>query len=620
MSRPDSWRAGPGPGSRYESSSGFGDGSVAPSRAGPGPGSRYESSSGFGDGSVAPSRAGPGSRYESRSGFGDGYEAPSGSGFRFEALSRPGYGYGYGPGSVAPFESRARSGFGDGPVVPFESRARSGFGDGPVVPFESRAKSGFGDGPGAPSGSRSSNRCKFESGFTFGCGSNDSVPTKYNIFHTTPSKNKFITGILLQQEMEEALSDDLIKKIEDKLTNALKDQENIKQGADYLTNIFREYKRYVEKQTRDSRETAFSTKRELLQVVFASGLLLEKQRTLSTYGQDAHNESVARSSGPSNLENAKTIFEDAINRYRDYLLKTFVDSGHPIITPRGFVCGDIRSYIEDAFRQLYPNGYNILNRIPCIRIQSIPIQGHTCELFLTISQDKIELICNLEGTHDPVYQCAFYRSADGKSLLFIAKITGNPGFRNAHITLVLPIRSRWDPRINTANPHMTFAHKKPEVRIYFNCSVKAFSLHRMLTKFGEYIAKPSKTTIQLFRSMHDEHIEHLKNMLEIEKERKREKREEGKRRRLGTDGGSTNKILKIKEQIKIIKAKYKTTKLDKYLIQIDKLKEKIEQLKLKEKKNKIKEQIKEVKALHKLNPKKAYVNKMIKLKEKLNNM
>ena len=55
-------------------------------------------------------------------------------------------------------------------------------------------------------------------------------------------------------------------------------------------------------------------------------------------------------------------------------------------------------------------------------------------------------------------------------------------------------------------------------------------------------------------------------------------------------------------------------------ISIDKLKEKIEQLKLKDKKNKIKEQIKEVKALHKLNPKKAYVNKMIKLKEKLSNM
>ena len=421
--------------------------------------------------------------------------------------------------------------------------------------------------------------------------------------------------------MEKALSNNLIKKIERELENAKKAQDEIKQGADYFTGVFTEYKEYVEEQEEHSGETAFSTKRELLQVVFAnapSDLPLEKKRTLSTSGLNAHNESFARSSGPSNLDNATFIFKDAINRYRDYLLKTFVHSRHPIIT-RGFVCGDIKKRIVNAFRRLYPNGDNIdrSDQIPCIRIQSIfIIEGHECELFLTITEDKIELICNLKSPRNPVYQCAFYRSADRKSLLFIAKITGKPGFSNSHITLVLPISSRWDPRVNTANPHMTFAHKKPEVRIYFDCSVKPFTLDTMLTKFGDYITKPGDTTIELLRSMHNEYIKHLTNVLEIEEERERKREMRIRQRR----GGSTNKILKIKEQIKIIRAKYKTTKLDKYLIQIDKLKEKIEQLKLKEKKNKIKEQIKEVKVLHKLNPKKAYVNKMIKLKEKLNNM
>ena len=423
--------------------------------------------------------------------------------------------------------------------------------------------------------------------------------------------------------MEKALSDNLIKKIERELKNAIKAQDEIKQGADYFTGVFTEYKDYVEEQDEHSGETAFSTKRELLQVVFAnapseSDLPLERKRTLSTSGLNAHNERFARSSGPSNLYNARFIFKDAINRYRDYLLETFVDSGHPIITRRGFVCGDIEKKIVNAFGMLYPNGDNIdrSDQIPCIRIESILIEGHKCELFLTITEDKIELICNLKSPHNPVYQCAFYRSADRKSLLFIAKITGKPGFSNAHITLVLPISSKWDPRVNTANPHMTFAHKKPEVRIYFDCSVKPFTLDTMLTKFGDYITRPDETTIELLRSMHNEYIKHLTNVLEIEEERKKERETRVRPRR----GGSTNKILKIKEQIKIIRGKYKTTKLDKYLIQIDKLKEKIEQLKLKDKKNKIKEQIKEVKALHKLNPKKAYVNKMIKLKEKLNNM
>jgi len=468
----------------------------------------------------------------------------------------------------------------------------------------------------ATSGSRSGDRCRSESGF--GCVSNDTVPDQYKTFHTKDEIDK-----LLQKEMNEALSDALIKQIELQRDEAKKAQKTIDEEAEYFTKVFKDYKGYVAGQTS---ETDFSTKLQLLEYAFTNDLPLlpledledeeealapiTKKRTLSTSGHSDTRERDERRSGPSNSANTEAIFKDAINRYKRYLLNTFVYGGYTITTPWGFNCGAIKRNIEDAFRSLYPNGCNIFDSIPCIRIKSISIEGQKCELFLTITKDKIELICNLKDPRNPVYQCAFYRNGDGKSLLFIAKITGKHGFRNAHITLVLPIRR--ERRINNANPHMTFTHNPPEVRIYFKCSEQYFNLPTMLKKFGEYIAKPRETTIEMLRSMNAEHIKQLENVLDKEMEKREEKRIK--------NGGSTNKILKIKEQIKIIRGKYKTTKLDKYLIQIDKLKEKIEQLKLKEKKNKIKEQIKEVKALHKLNPKKAYVNKMIKLKEKLNNM
>ena len=247
------------------------------------------------------------------------------------------------------------------------------------------------------------------------------------------------------------------------------------------------------------------------------------------------------------------------------------------------------------------------------------MQETKCDFFLGITRKKIELRCILYNPHNPVYECALYINENNTSKLFVVKITGKPRFRNVHITQVLPITPQ-----TPSNPHITFAHTGTdhEKRLYIDCSSRTFTIHQMLNHLGIYISDPYSTTVSRFISINKQYIKHLKNTLEIAIEKKKEiEREEGKRRRLGTNGGgSTNKILKIKEQIKIIKAKYKTTKLDKYLIQIDKLKEKIEQLKLKDKKNKIKEQIKEVKALHKLNPKKAYVNKMIKLKEKLNNM
>jgi hypothetical protein len=85
-------------------------------------------------------------------------------------------------------------------------------------------------------------------------------------------------------------------------------------------------------------------------------------------------------------------------------------------------------------------------------------------------------------------------------------------------------------------------------------------------------------------------------------------------------GGSINKIQLIKEQIKIIKDKYKNTKLDKYLIQIDNLKHKIILQTFTDKLLKIKEQIKNYKTEMKANPNKKdkYIKNIDKLVERFN--
>ena len=443
---------------------------------------------------------------------------------RGRSRTPPGSRYGYGPPS--------RSGHGpllspiseDSSVASLGSRTTdgSGYGYGPPP------RSGYGYGP--PSGYGPSlspiSENRYEpppgSGDRSGFGSGD----RYDEINE-----------LLQTEMTEALSDELIEQIEYERNKAIEAQKQIDLDAKYFTKVFRGYKEYVDEQTAKSSETEFSTKIMILKDVFpnaSSGFLFVRNRTLSTHAQDARSESLARNFGPSNLANTKAIFEDAIDKYKGYLLNKFVYDGHRITVPLGF-SGDIGRYIEDAFNSLYPDGNNISNRISCIRIENITIQRQECELFLTITPDKIELICNLKDPHNPVFQCAFYRSTDGKSLMFIAKITGRPGFKNAHITLVLPKRSRWDSRINTANPHTTLTHttpEEPEVRIYFNCSEKCFYLGLMLKKIGEYIAEPDKTMIRLLKSMHAEHIEHLENVLKIEREKQREReREERERER-----------------------------------------------------------------------------------------
>ena len=215
------------------------------------------------------------------------------------------------------------------------------------------------------------------------------------------------------------------------------------------------------------------------------------------------------------------------------------------------------------------------------------------------------------------------------------KGNGRMGFGNLHITQVvpapLPLPYNFDksllPDAQISEPHMTINSSvklREKTYLYFGTQSTAFDLASLFQIIEDYGINQNRIVgLQQLFKQNQEYIEDLKEKLEYIEDLK-EKLQKVKTRGVGSKskrgGGSTNKILKIKEQIKIIKAKYKTTKLDKYLIQIDKLKEKIEQLKLKDKKNKIKEQIKELKTLHKLNPKKAYVNKMIKLKEKLSNM
>jgi hypothetical protein len=88
----------------------------------------------------------------------------------------------------------------------------------------------------------------------------------------------------------------------------------------------------------------------------------------------------------------------------------------------------------------------------------------------------------------------------------------------------------------------------------------------------------------------------------------------------GQQGGSINKIQIIKEQIKIIKDKYKNTKLDKYLIQIDNLKHKIILHTFTDKLLKIKEKIKDYKTEMNANPnkKEKYIKHINKFVEKFN--
>lgn len=398
----------------------------------------------------------------------------------------------------------------------------------------------------------------------------------------------------LEIKMEEALTRALIKSIEKELNKAEIAQKEMEKDNKYFIGLFERYKTDLDN-TKDE-QIVFEHKLELLKVVFNSyPQPLATRQSISSSTRSDLKESQFRRDGKNNLFTIKLIFDDSTHLYKRYIQSIFSD----------FPDRDILAKIGQAFEHLDLNkNISRFCFIPCKKTTTT-VQGKVCDFFLGITQKKIELRCNLKHPHNPVYECALYMNENNTSKLFVVKITGQPRFRNVHITQVLPITLQ-----TPSNPHITFAHTgtDPEKRLYIDCSSRTFTIHQMLNYLGIYIRDPYSTMVGLFISMNNQYIKELYIKLRKNKTYK------------PITGGSTNKILKIKEQIKIIRGKYKTTKLDKYLIQIDKLKEKIEQLKLKEKKNKIKEQIKEVKALHKLNPKKAYVNKMIKLKEKLNNM
>lgn len=295
---------------------------------------------------------------------------------------------------------------------------------------------------------------------------------------------------------------------------------------------------------------------------------------------------------------------------------------------------DVHTYVEDPFKTLLTPTTESLTEINVrlrvglylyiLNIKTTP-NGRT-------KMHKIELVCSKDSV--PYYTITLQREDDisrtvvKSKFMMVVKITGEfgKGYNNLHITQVV---TNTDPNEcnesdrNICDPHITInTNTGIAVHLYLDTSTYSFYLSSMFQAIEDYGIDQNK--IVGLSDLLARNLKHLENLKTLEKQFEettavREKTvERGRKRKF--EGGSTNKILKIKEQIKIIRGKYKTTKLDKYLIQIDKLKEKIEQLKLKDKKNKIKEQIKEVKALHKLNPKKAYVNKMIKLKEKLNNM
>jgi hypothetical protein len=396
----------------------------------------------------------------------------------------------------------------------------------------------------------------------------------------------------LEIKMEEALTIALIKSIENELNNAKIAQKEMEKDNKYFTGLFERYKTDLDN-TKDEK-IIFNDKLELLKGIFNSyPQPLATRHSISSSTRSDLQEGQFRRDGKNNPFTIKHIFTDSTYLYKRYIQSIFSDFP------------DIFAKIEQAFKHLDENEYiTPVCFIPCIKTTKT-VQEKECDFFLGITKKKIELRCILYNPRNPVYECALYINQNNTSKLFVVKITGKPRFRNVHITQVFPITPQ-----TPSNPHITFAHTDtdPEKRLYIDCSSRTFTIHQMLNYLGIYIRDPHSTMVSRFISINNQYIKELYIKLRTNKTYK------------PITGGSTNKILKIKEQIKIIRGKYKTTKLDKYLIQIDKLKEKIEQLKLKDKKNKIKEQIKEVKALHKLNPKKAYVNKMIKLKEKLGNM
>ena len=373
----------------------------------------------------------------------------------------------------------------------------------------------------------------------------------------------------LQAEMELIFANALIAEIEKKLDDAKVAQKDTEEENAHFINLFKGYKTHLYEKRDD--EHLFSYKLELLKRVVNTSRLPKARHSASTRIIRSNIEKKNRQFGKNDRYTIGSMFEDSRDSYKRYLLTKFDRLYHDRTR--------ISAAINNAFTflqrgELISREYRFCKKI--IKIE--PTKKFV--FYLSITEKKIELRCILEdqvsGKTSPVYECSYYMSNDDKSLLFVAKITGKPSFRNIHITQVYPLINR-DSNKSFASPHITFAHTgtDPEERLYidYNNNTQGFSLSQVLGFVDNYIQDPDKTTKSLFLSMNSEYIEELETLLKNNKEKIQEiersfKEKEmqlkakqdkllGKKKQKINGGGSTNKILKIKEQIKIIRGKYK---------------------------------------------------------------
>ena len=270
---------------------------------------------------------------------------------------------------------------------------------------------------------------------------------------------------LLEEQMEQAFKQNLITSIEKQLDKAKISQESIERTNKYFIDLFTGYKTHLDEKTN---EMEFPDKLELLKRVFnAYPQPLTARRSMSSNTQSDFEESQSRRDGKNNPRTIKLMFTNSIYLYEQYL-RNILFADKPAILEK----------IVKAFEQLnLKKDISSEYHIKCERTTK-DVQGHgqNCDFFLSITQKKIELRCNLQRLHNPVYECALYKNEDNRSVLFVVKITGKqPGFSNVHITQVLPIFCQ-----TPSNPHITFTHNKPEKRLYIDCSSGTFSLHQML--------------------------------------------------------------------------------------------------------------------------------------------
>jgi len=282
----------------------------------------------------------------------------------------------------------------------------------------------------------------------------------------------------------------------------------------------------------------------------------------------------------------------------DHIVKTFVQSTEHfeehlkrIISSGLHDSITYITYVEEAFTKLLTQTPESLTEI---KDKKFKVESYLYVLNIRTTLNdmkkmhKIELVC-FNDSRVPCYTITLQREDDIRTVdksrfMMIVKIQGasGKGYNNLHITQVVP---NTDPNKcnesdrSICDPHITINTETGTAHLYLDTSTDSFYLSSMLQAIEDYGIDKDK--IVGLRDLLARNLEYLEKLKTLEKNFEETmavgEKTVGLKRK--SKGGSTNKILKIKEQIKIIRGKYKTTKLDKYLIQIDKLKEKIEQLK-----------------------------------------